>query len=196
MDYKQELKKWISDDYERRVKQWMASDPAQLLDDAEAIAATQLIRDNIDEAINDQDAKFLLGLDDPLGYLTGRWISENGAEVSHKEELLHCVWTLQHELGDVPLTVRNFLINHKSGVFSLMTPCGFISLTEAQAESLLEGHDMTSNPGVSGASMAVPADEILAQTVKSANRQNGVWHLLTEAPEQTRSSPEMEVTMC
>lgn len=76
MDYKQELKKWISADYERRVKQWMASDPAQLLDDAEAIAATQLIRDNIDEAINDQDAKFLLGLDDPLGYLTGRWISE------------------------------------------------------------------------------------------------------------------------
>lgn len=106
MDYKQELKKWISDDYERRVKQWMASDPAQLLDDAEAIAATQLIRDNIDEAINDQDAKFLLGLDDPLGYLTGRWISENGAEVSHKEELLHCVWTLQQELGDVPLSLK------------------------------------------------------------------------------------------
>ena len=67
MDYKQELKKWISADYERRGKQWMASDPAQLLDDAEAIAATQLIRDNIDEAINGQDAKFLLGLDDPLG---------------------------------------------------------------------------------------------------------------------------------
>lgn len=77
-----------------------------------------------------------------------------------------------------------------------MTPCGFVSLTEAQAESLLDGHDMISHPGVSGMSMTVPADELLAQTVKSASRQNGVWHLLTETPEQAQGSPEMEVTMC
>lgn len=44
--------------------------------------------------------------------------------------------------------------------------------------------------------MEVSADEILTQTVKSANRQNGVWYLLTESPEQTQSSPEMEVNMC
>ena len=42
----------------------------------------------------------------------------------------------------------------------------------------------------------VSADEILTQTVKSANRQNGVWYLLTESPEQTQSPPEMEVNMC
>ena len=46
------------------------------------------------------------------------------------------------------------------------------------------------------ASMEVSADEILTQTVISANRQNGVWYLMTEFPEQTQSPTEMEVNMC
>lgn len=87
-------------------------------------------------------------------------------------------------------------MEHKGGVFSLMTPCGYVSMTEAQAESLLNGHGIKSHPGVAGVSMEVSADEILTQTVKSANRQNGVWYLLTESPEQTQSPPEMEVNMC
>ena len=142
--------------------------------------------------------KFLLGLDDPLGYVTDRWISENGADNSHKEELQHCVWTIQQDFGEgqAPATVRDFLMEHKGGVFSLMTPCGYVSMTEAQAESLLDGHGIKSHPGVAGVSMEVSADEILTQTVKSANRQNGVWYLLTESPEQTQSPPEMEVSMC
>lgn len=198
MNYKNELKKKISADYERRVKQWMSSDPAQLVDAAETIAAARLIRDNLDDAITTQDAKFLLGLDDPLGYVTDRWISENGADNSHKEELQHCVWTLQQDFGEgqAPATVRDFLMEHKGGVFSLMTPCGYVSMTEAQAESLLDGYGIKSHPGVAGVSMEVSADEILTQTVKSANRQNGVWYLLTESPEQTQSPPEMEVNMC
>ena len=198
MNYKNELKKKISADYERRVKQWMSSDPAQLVDTAETIAAARLIRDNLDDAITTQDAKFLLDLDDPLGYVTDRWISENGADNSHKEELQHCVWTLQQDFGEgqAPATVRDFLMEHKGGVFSLMTPCGYVSMTEAQAESLLDGYGIKSHPGVAGVSMEVSADEILTQTVKSANRQNGVWYLLTESPEQTQSPPEMEVNMC
>lgn len=198
MNYKNELKKKISADYERRVKQWMSSDPAQLVDAAETIVAARLIRDNLDDAITTQDAKFLLDLDDPLGYVTDRWISENGADNSHKEELQHCVWTLQQDFGEgqAPATVRDFLMEHKGGVFSLMTPCGYVSLTEAQAESLLDGHGIKSHPGVAGVSMEVSADEILTQTVKSVNRQNGVWYLLTESPEQTQSPPEMEVNMC
>ena len=198
MNYKNELKKKISADYERRVKQWMSSDPAQLVDAAETIAAARLIRDNLDDAITTQDAKFLLDLDDPLGYVTDRWISENGADNSHKEELQHCLWTLQQDFGEgkAPATVRDFLMEHKGGVFSLMTPCGYVSLTEAQAESLLDGHGIKSHPGMAGVSMEVSADEILTQTVKSANRQNGVWYLLTESPEQTQSPPEMEVNMC
>ena len=66
MDYKKELKKRISADYERRVKQWMAADPSQLIDAAEEITAARLIRDNIEDAINEEDARFLLGLDEPF----------------------------------------------------------------------------------------------------------------------------------
>lgn len=115
MNYKNELKKKISADYERRVKQWMSSDPAQLVDAAETIAAARLIRDNLDDAITTQDAKFLLDLDDPLGYVTDRWISENGADNSHKEELQHCVWTLQQDFGEgqAPATVRDFLMEQQ-----------------------------------------------------------------------------------
>ena len=71
MNYKKELKKRISADYERRVKQWMAADPSQLIDAAEEITAARLIRDNIEDAINEEDARFLLGLDEPLD--CGEW---------------------------------------------------------------------------------------------------------------------------
>ena len=57
LDYKKELKKRISADYERRVKQWMAADPSQLIDAAEEITAARLIRDNIEDAINEEDAR-------------------------------------------------------------------------------------------------------------------------------------------
>ena len=58
MNSKKELKKRISADYERRVKQWMASDPSQLIDAAEEITAARLIRDNIEDAITEEDANF------------------------------------------------------------------------------------------------------------------------------------------
>ena len=77
MDYKKELKKRISADYEKRVKQWMAADPSQLIDAAEEITAVRLIRDNIEDAINEEDARFLLRLDEPLDEMADRWIAEN-----------------------------------------------------------------------------------------------------------------------
>ena len=142
LDYKKELKKRISADYERRVKQWMAADPSQLIDAAEEITAARLIRDNIEDAINEEDARFLLGLDEPLDELADRWIAENGLDASHGEELLHCVWTLREELSDDAgtRTVRDFLATHVGGIFSLMTPCGFVPLTAAQAERLILGN--------------------------------------------------------
>ena len=193
MNYKKELKKRISADYERRVKQWMAADPSQLIDAAEEITAARLIRDNIEDAINEEDARFLLGLDEPLDELADRWIAENGLDASHGEELLHCVWTLREELSDDagPCTVRDFLAAHVGGVFSLITPCGFVPLTAAQAEGLMSGQSAAAHPGVPGITMSLSADDLLGQAVNSANYANGVWHLLTESPEMKQCGPEM-----
>ena len=175
MDYKKELKKRISADYERRVKQWMAADPSQLIDAAE------------------EDARFLLGVDEPLDELADRWIAENGLDASHGEELIHCVWTLREELSDDagPCTVRDFLAAHVGGVFSLITPCGFVPLTAAQAEGLMSGQSAAAHPGVPGITMSLSADDLLGQAVNSANYANGVWHLLTEYPEMKQCGPEM-----
>ena len=132
-------------------------------------------------------------LDEPLDDLANRWIAENGLDASHGEELLHCVWTLREELSDDagPRTVRDFLATHVGGVFSLMTPCGFVPLTAAQAEGLMSGQSAAAHPGVSGITMSLSADELLGQTVNSANYANGVWHLLTEYPEMKQCGPEM-----
>ena len=165
LDYKKELKKRISADYERRVKQWMAADSSQLIDAAEEITAARLIRDNIEDAINEEDARFLLGLDEPLDELADRWIVENGLDASHGEELLHCVWTLREELSDDAgtRTVRDFLATHVGGIFSLMTPCGFVPLTAAQAEGLMSGQSAAAHPGVPGITMSLSADVFLVR---------------------------------
>lgn len=75
----------------------------------------------------------------------------------------------------------------------MMTPCGYVPLTAAQAEGLLSGQNAAAHPGVSGATMALSSDELLKQTVHSANYANGVWHLLTEFPEMEYGGPEMGV---
>ena len=121
------------------------------------------------------------------------WIAENGLDASHGEELLHCVWTLREELSDDAgtRTVRDFLATHVGGIFSLMTPCGFVPLTAAQAEGLMSGQSAAAHPGVPGITMSLSADDLLSQTVNSANYANGVWHLLTEYPEMKQCGPEM-----
>ena len=87
--------------------------------------------------------------------------------------------------------VRDFLAAHVGGVFSLMTPCGFVPLTAAQAEGLMSGHSTAAHPGVPGITMSLSADDLLGQTVNSATYANGVWHLLTEYPEMKQCGPEM-----
>lgn len=192
LDYKKELKKRISADYERRVKQWMAADPSQLIDAAEEITAARLIRDNIEDAINEEDARFLLGLDEPLDELADRWIAENGLDASHGEELLHCVWTLREELSDDagPCTVRDFLAAHVGGVFSLITPCGFVPLTAAQAEGLMNGQSTAAHPGVP-ASRCRSLPKIFSVSGPQRQLRKRRVALLTEYPEMKQCGPEM-----
>ena len=89
MDYHKELKKKMSASYERQVKQWMASDPAQLIAAAEDIAAIRFIHENLVDTISDEDASFLLTLDDPLGDVSSKWVEENGSDMVHDLSLIH-----------------------------------------------------------------------------------------------------------
>lgn len=88
MDYHKELKKKLSASYERQVKQWMASDPAQLIAAAEDIAAIRFIHENLVDTISDEDASFLLTLDDPLWDVSSKWVEENGSDMVHDDDSL------------------------------------------------------------------------------------------------------------
>lgn len=90
MDYHKELKKKMSASYERQVKQWMASDPAQLIAAAEDIAAIRFIHENLVDTISDEDASFLLTLDDPLWDVSSKWVEENGSDMVHDDDIHHC----------------------------------------------------------------------------------------------------------
>lgn len=100
MDYHKELKKKMSASYERQVKQWMASDPAQLIAAAEDIAAIRFIHENLVDTISDEDASFLLTLDDPLGDVSSKWVEENGSDMVHDDDIHHCIWSLWEECTD------------------------------------------------------------------------------------------------
>ena len=100
MDYHKELKKKLSASYERQVKQWMASDPAQLIAAAEDIAAIRFIHENLVDTISDEDASFLLTLDDPLWDVSSKWVEENGSDMVHDDDIHHCIWSLWEECTD------------------------------------------------------------------------------------------------
>lgn len=100
VDYHKELKKKMSASYERQVKQWMASDPAQLIAAAEDIAAIRFIHENLVDTISDEDASFLLTLDDPLGDVSSKWVEENGSDMVHDDDIHHCIWSLWEECTD------------------------------------------------------------------------------------------------
>lgn len=112
------------------------------------------------------------------------------------EEQPPCASALREDLTDDtgPRTVRDFLAAHIGDVFSLMTPCGFVPLTAAQAEGLMSGQSAVAHPGVPGITMSLSADDLLSQAVNSANYTNGVWHLLTEYPEMKQPSTEEKLS--
>ena len=85
--------------------------------------------------------------------------------MSRKEGAVEYMTEQNHH--DRPSTVRSFLTDHAGEAFSMMTPCGFVELTAAQAEALLDGQSAVAHPGVAGITMELSADELLEQTIHS-----------------------------
>ncbi|MDO5594747.1 MAG: hypothetical protein Q4G01_08070, partial [Eubacteriales bacterium] len=202
VDYRKELKKKLSASYERQVKQWMASDPARLIEAAEEIAAVRFIHENLIDSVGDEDAAFLLSLDDPLEDMSEKWIEENGSGMVHDDDICHCIWSLQDSHDDEQAheqglsTVGAFLAAHPGDNFFLTTPGGYVVLNAEQAAGLLGGKSVSGHPGCPGYDREVTAEELLPQTIGCCNKQNGEWHILSSYPEQEQGGTGLEVTMC
>lgn len=62
-------------------------------------------------------------------------------------------------------TVRDFLETGKFNGVHMMTPGGFVDLTNEQVKDVLTGKEVLAHPGCSGCDMGVSAEEILSQVV-------------------------------
>lgn len=95
------------------------------------------------------------------------------------------------------MTVRDFIIRHPDATLDLMTPGGYVYLTPEQTKSLLTGGSTSGHPGDVSMGMEVTAQELLPQTICSANFSNGAWHMLTDyTPEKAPLALEQGVTLC
>lgn len=145
------------------MKLWMASTPAQLVAAAEEIAAARFIHNSLTDAITEGNAEFLLRYEDPLAVLQDKWIEENGSEMVHDDDLVHCVVSLSQETPEAvePVTLREFIASHPGSSFQMMTPGGYVSLTPEQAKGLLSGESVSGNPRCPGFDMGITADALL-----------------------------------
>lgn len=198
MDCKKDLKKKLSESYDRLVKQWMASTPSQLVGAAEEIAAAKVICSSVERVLAEGDAEFLLGYDDPLAVLTAAWLDESSVAQVQEKWLIDRIDELsmaEMKPGEGP-TVLEFITRHPGASFHMMTPSGFISVTQEETSTLLAGASLLANPGCSGCDMRVYADEILPMNILTTRLQRGVWYMMTDYPQMEQGGPTQEVTMC
>ena len=78
------------------------------------------------------------------------------------------------------ISVREFLGRHTDERISMMTPGGYVDLDEGQAGLLLSGQTVKAHPGCREDFRDVTAGEILLQSILSAHRRDGKWHLMTD----------------
>ncbi len=193
---------------------WSAMPSSELIEKAEEIYATMLVKEHLIRYVSEEQAAWFLRFENPLEIVRDKWIEENGMERVHDEDFSHAVWTVMDcqdtescyalmadadpPTGrDEPVTVREFIERHPNVSFDMMTPYGFVYLTPEKAKLLLSGQNVKGHPGEIEYAMEITSDELLNQEVISANFNGDVWHLLSdEIREQTLPSPEQGVTMC
>ena len=196
--------------------EWLALTPFELIEKAEEICATQLVKEHLLYTMNQDKAEWFLRFQNPLEIVRDKWMEENGIGTVHDEDISHAVWTVIdcqdtesfYDLApdadptpdrDVPVTVREFIERHPNVSFEMMTPCGFVSLKPEKVKLLLSGQSVKGHPGYIEYAMEITADELLSQEVIRANFSDGVWHMLSAEIREMKQEPmtlEQEVTMC
>ena len=78
------------------------------------------------------------------------------------------------------MTVKDFISRNQGIEIVMMTPGGYVYLSEEKALDLLVGGSVWGHPGYHESGHTIEAEELLPQEVLESNYSGGAWHLLTD----------------
>ncbi len=205
----------LRENYADFAAEWSSMSASELIEKAEEIYATRLVKEHLRRHVDEDQAKWFLRFQNPLEIVRDKWIEENGMEMLHDEDFSHVVWAVMDCQDteslyalmpdaeptadlDEPVTVREFIERHLGVSFDMMTPYGFVYLTPEKAKLLLSGQNMKGHPGDIEYAMEITAEELLNQEVIRANFSGNTWRILSngiERMQQETPALEQEVTM-
>ncbi len=91
------------------------------------------------------------------------------------------------------MTIKQFIEAHPKARLDLLTPGGYVFLSQERSRALLNGESVAGNNGFGGKEneMEIDAQSLLAQTILDVGRptEGDIWHFLTGYPEES-SLPE------
>ena len=90
------------------------------------------------------------------------------------------------------MLVKDFLKKYPNDNFQMMTPGGYVDLSPQQAKELLAGKPVAAHPGESGCKMMLDAEELLKESVFSANWRHGICYMLTDLLQEAESQKEVD----
>lgn len=90
------------------------------------------------------------------------------------------------------MLVKDFLKKYSNDNFQMMTPDGYVDLSAQQAKELLRGKSVAAHPGVSGCEMMIDAEELLKESVLSANWRHGTCYMMTDFSQEAELQKEVE----
>ena len=90
------------------------------------------------------------------------------------------------------MLVKDFLKKYPNDNFQMMTPGGYVELSSQQAKELLAGKPVAAHPGESGCKMMVDAEELLMESVLSANWRHGTCYMLTDLSQEAEPQKEVD----
>jgi len=204
----------LRENYADFIAEWSSMSASELIEKAEEIYATRLVKEHLMRYVDEEQAKWFLRFQNPLEIVRDKWIEENGMEIVHDEDFSHAVWTVMDcqdtesyyvlapdaeptPCRDESVTIREFIERHPNVPFDMMTPYGFVYLTPEKAKLLLSDQNVKGHPSEIEYAMEITSDELLNQEVIRANFDGDVWHMLSgEIQEQVPPSLEQGVTMC
>ena len=90
------------------------------------------------------------------------------------------------------MLVKDFLKKYPNDNFQMMTPGGYVDLSSQQAKELLAGKPVAAHPGESSCKRLADAEELLKESVLSANWRYGTCYMLTDLLQETESQKEVD----